>query len=354
MTKYANRPEFESRRFSSIYTGYEYADVYIIPQYSDIASRREVDVGYTLKSSYSGLSWRVNVPVMSANMDSVTGADMAIAMSKNGAIGALHRFQTIEENVEEYRKVSLPEYNEGSRQEAFVSIGVGEKCKRRAEALYEAGARYFIIDIAHGHSLHMEQTISYLRKNYNEIYIMAGNVATYEGVRFLYNCGADAAKVGIGPGGNCLTKNVTGVTIPQFGAVHGCAPYPEVPLTLVADGGIKEYGDICKAIGAGAHLVMCGSMFAGTTESPKIYENGHQVYRGMASAGAMEVAVTLSERSGSDLPTPEGKSTIVTPKGPVKAIVQNIKGALQSSFSYTGVSNLLDFQKRCQFGIRKR
>lgn len=328
----------------------DYQDVFIVPKFSSIESRKTVDVSTTL------FDMKLDVPIISANMDTVTNADVAISMYDNGGIGALHRFMSVEENLNEYNKVRL------GQAKCLVSVGVNEESKERAVELYNIGARYFVIDIAHGHSLLMKNMIEWLRKEFgSNIYIMAGNVATDEGTYDLASWGADAVKVGIGPGSVCITKNQTGVTFPQFDAVALCvkgARYFEntngKKITVVADGGLREFGDIAKAIGAGADLVMSGKFFANTKEAPgkRIYsEDGDVIakeYRGMASKEAMK-----SIKREEDMATPEGIQTMIkSSEHGIKDVLKDIKGALQSSFSYSNAKNMKEFQTRVVFGVR--
>ena len=311
---------------------YSFKDVFIIPQFSEITSRSGVDTLYRLGGEYN-----LDTPVISANMDSITGSEMAIAMWKAGGIGALHRFWTSAENVDAYLAVR------NGLADCFVSIGVNDR--QRALNLYSCGARYFIIDIAAGHSGQMRDTLKWLTLEFQDIYVVAGNVATPEAVKDLEDWGASAIKIGIGPGAACLTKNVTGVTYPQFSAIQECALVASVP--IIADGGCTEIGDICKALGAGADMVMLGRMFAACKETPSIVINGQKVYRGMASRDAMKIIRT------DNLPTPEGASIFITDTPTSAAeVVKDIKGGLQSSFSYTGAHTLMEFQTKVKFGIK--
>jgi len=325
--------------------------VYIIPQYTEIASRSEVDTSTIIDHREQLPPWegplvKIDVPVLSANMDTVTDGKMASAMWKAGGMGVIHRFLTVEENLKEWEHVVREEAN------AFVSVGVTGDSLERAKELYKAGARYFVIDIAHGHSQLMRDMIRKLR-NIGHVYIMAGNVATDHAVGDLNHWGADAVKIGIGPGAVCVTKNVTGVTVPQFSAIAECCAnkYTTLrnrPLVRVADGGIREIGDIAKALGAGADAVMCGRMFASCKETPGPRMNGQKIYRGMASRDAM-----LTIRDEANLPTPEGISTLIQESEESAAdVVRHIKGGLQSAFSYSNARTLLEFQEKAKFGIR--
>jgi IMP dehydrogenase len=337
--------------------GLDYKDVYIVPQYSEVTSRSLVDTSVEL----SGMKLKLDVPVISANMDTVTDGDMAVAMHQAGALGAIHRFMTIDQNHTEFRKVFL----QGSQ--ALVSIGVNEDSKERASALYAfSSARAFVIDIAHGHSKMMKDMILWFRETFgNEPFLVAGNVATDLGAMDLFRWGADCVKIGIGPGNVCSTKNVTGVTVPQFSAVQTLCTkenkekyetciwqrtrtHTRRPL-LIADGGITEIGDIAKALGAGADLVMCGRLFAACKEAPGPRINGKKIYRGMASRDAM-----LTIRDEQSLPAPEGISTILDESGETAAsVVKHIKGGLQSAFSYSNAKNIAEFQSKVQFGLRR-
>lgn len=330
---------------------YAYRDVFLVPKYSDVLSRKEVDTSVELPRGFG----KVDVPVISANMDSVTDGYFAHHIREAGGIGAIHRFMTIEQNIEEFKKSQT--HSEGNS--CFVSIGVNkEDYEPRTKALYDAGARMFVVDIAHGHSLMMQNTLTWLRDTYGyKILIMAGNVATPEGVMDLVRWGADMIKVGIAPGKVCLTKNVTGVTFPQFSAVLQCAAAASVQsmspnIQIVADGGIQEIGDIAKALGAGADFAMCGSMFAGCKESASLEgPDGKKIYRGMASRGAMKV-IRPNDPS-EQLPTPEGKQIFVQEAGSVYEVVRHIKGGLQSSFSYLGARSVEEFQTNAEFGVRQ-
>lgn len=314
----------------------DFKDVYIVPQYSDVLSRSKVDTTSILDPKHN--KTQIKVPVISANMDTVTDGYMARRMAEAGAIGAIHRFLPTNDQVAEWVKVKgMP---------CLVSIGVSEESKDRAHALYSAGAKHFIIDIAHGHHFLMRRMIKFLKDNYPDCYVMAGNVATAEGAVDLIDWGADAIKVGIGPGAACTTKNMTGVTVPQFTAVKNVAERVKLidsNVVVVADGGMKEIGDIAKALGAGADFAMCGKMFASCPEAPH-----PGVYRGMASLDAMRTI-----RATDKLPTPEGR-TIAIPEGQhVDEVVNFIAGGLRSSFSYSNSLTIEEFHDNCKFGFIK-
>lgn len=317
--------------------GLSYEQVYIVPQYSQITTRSQVDTSTQIGPI------RLKVPLVLANMDSVSSPASCIEMWKAGAIGSLHRFLPINENVSQFTQVKSEEAK------CFVSIGVNGDSKERAKALYKEGARYFIIDIAHGHSELMKGTLGWLKSTYPDTYVMAGNIATAEGSYDLRLWGADCVKVGVGPGSVCLTRLITGVTIPQFTAVlNAIEGLKSTETPIVADGGVSEIGDVAKGLGAGASLVMCGRLFASCKEAPGERRDGKKNFRGMASREAM-----LKIRDKDNLPTPEGKSIwIDDSEESIEEIVQKAKGGLQSSFSYSNASSLIEFQRNVVFGIR--
>lgn len=333
-----------------------YSDVVIVPQFSEILTRKDV---LTSVYDFMGLK-KIDVPIMCANMDTICEAEMCIAMWKSGGLGALHRFMTIKENVSQFLEVSE------AGCECLVSLGVNAESLERFEALHAAGARRFIVDIAHGHSVLMRDMMFVMRKRHPNIFILAGNVGTPVAVEDLEDWGADAIKVGIAGGAVCSTKNVTGVETPMFSTVKECAAAAKI--AIVADGGIRTYADCAKAIGIGASIVMAGFLFAGCDETPPVVafnkaqidnktfeskdsfrklEKARQnlIYRGMASQGAMQ-------RIGKTDRTPEGSTVSVDLKGPAAAIVAGLKGGLQSSFSYSGARNLPEFQEKVIFRIR--
>jgi IMP dehydrogenase len=323
---------------------YEYDDVFIHARYSDIVSRNEVSTKVNLSSKDSNHAIELNVPIISSNMDTVTEGAMTKALAEAGAIGALHRFMPIVDNITEFQK----------ERKCFVSIGVNRDWQERAKALHLYGARFFVVDIAHGHSKMMMDTVKWLRNEFGrDIFIMAGNIGTPEAVCDLDSWGVDCMKIGIGPGAVCLTKNVTGVNTPMFSTVQLCAYATDKP--IIADGGLRAYGDIAKAIGAGATAVMSGFFFAGSPETPdRSRQYDHvtgafkHIYRGMASRDVMN-----NIRSEDNMPTAEGRTTTTNEKPSAKIIINEIAGALRSSFSYVGARNITDFQSKVKFGYRR-
>jgi IMP dehydrogenase len=327
-------------------------DVLIEPQYSEVKSRSHVDTSSIL---VPGINLRV--PVLSANMDSVTGLAMAQAMDSIGAIGILHRFMTTDEQVKLINEFKM----QGG---GFIgsAIGVKDDCARRAHACVEAGSDVIVLDVAHGHTKVVGDVMKNLLSHYPDLKIIGGNVATEAGAQFLIDSGASAIKVGVGPGSVCSTRVVAGVGIPQLTAIveasKACRAY-NVP--LIADGGIRSPGDIAKAIAAGADTVMVGGILAGSNESPgQIVERDGRLfksYRGMASKGAMarRREIEVKHLNGSSPEprfehlTPEGVETLVPYTNEAATdIVNYFIGGLKSAMSYSNALTIEEFQKNAK------
>ena len=230
-----------------------YDDVLLVPSYNHWESRKVVDTNITDRSGLLSLE----IPVMTSNMDTITEVDMANFIRSKGGVGVLHRFMSIEENVKMLEVCNSP---------VFVSVGCSEEDLQRAEALRDANAGFFCIDVAHAHAKYVGRTLKNLREMLGKgACIMAGNVATYAGADYLASCGADIIKVGIGGGSVCTTRIKTGFGVPNLTAIKDCT---RVDRSVVADGGIRNPGDIVKALAFGADFVMIGSMLAGTRPTP--------------------------------------------------------------------------------------
>ncbi|MFM7346630.1 MAG: IMP dehydrogenase, partial [Tagaea sp.] len=248
--------------------------------------------------------------------------------------------------------------DEKGRLRVAAATGVGDKGLARAEALFDAEVDIVVVDTAHGHSEGVVQSVSRIRKLGNYTQIIAGNVATAEGAKALIDAGADAVKVGIGPGSICTTRIVAGVGVPQLTAVMDCvAVAMKAGVPAIADGGIKYSGDLAKALAAGAECAMIGSLFAGTDEAPGevfLYQGrSYKSYRGMGSVGAMargsadryfqqEIKDTLKL-------VPEGVEGRVPYKGPVGAVIHQLVGGLRAAMGYTGSANLEALRKNARF-----
>lgn len=236
-----------------------------------------------------------------------------------------------------------------------AAVGTGPAGLERAEALVRAGADALVVDSAHGHSAGVIGFVAELKRRFPDVQVIAGNVATAEGTRALIEAGADAVKVGIGPGSICTTRVVAGVGVPQLSAILECAAEAsrhDVP--VIADGGIKYSGDIVKAIAAGAHSVMIGSLFAGTEESPgeiEIYQGrAYKVYRGMGSLGAMRQGSSdrYFQEESSKL-VPEGVEGRVPYRGPLSDMVYQLVGGLRSGMGYVGAPDIETLRTQSRF-----
>jgi IMP dehydrogenase len=236
-----------------------------------------------------------------------------------------------------------------------AAVGVSKDTEQRIAALVEAEVDMVVIDTAHGHSQGVLETVAKVRKNYPELTIVAGNVATAEGTRDLIEAGASIVKVGIGPGSICTTRVVAGIGVPQITAIYDAASVARAyGVPIIADGGIRFSGDIVKALAAGADAVMLGGLFAGTEEAPgesEIYQGRRfKVYRGMGSIGAMQAgSKDRYFQENEQKLVPEGIEGRVPYKGPIADIVYQLVGGIRSGMGYTGSKTLLDLKDNSQF-----
>ena len=449
-------------------------DVLLLPGYSEVVA---TDV--SLKSRLTR-EIELNIPLVSAAMDTVTEARLAIAMAQEGGIGIIHKSMTIAEQAEQVRKVKkyesgvvkdpitiqqsatiaelieltsfhgisgvpvlsgedlvgivtrrdlrfesdhsklvsdimtprekLVTVKEGAssaevqrllhqhriekilvvnddfdltgmitvkdfdKAESFpdackdsygqlrvgASVGTSPDTDDRVEALISAGVDVLVVDTAHGHSRNVIERVRMIKSAYPSMQVIGGNIATGEAALALADAGADAVKVGIGPGSICTTRIVTGIGVPQISAIANVAEaLADRDIPLIADGGIRFSGDIAKAYAAGAHAVMMGSMFAGTEEAPgevELYQGRtYKAYRGMGSLGAMSQTQGSSDRyfqdssKGAEKMVPEGIEGRVPYKGPVTAIVHQLMGGVRSAMGYTGSTDMDMMRTRPQF-----
>lgn len=316
--------------------GLTFDDVLLVPRRSDVRSRREPSLATRLTKKFP-----LDLPILSANMDTVTEVDMARAMRSLGGLGLLHRFMTSAEQAGMVRTLK-----EEGHPLIGASVGVTDDEKKRAEQLVGAGANILTIDIAHGHSVQMIEMMEWLKKAFPDVSLIAGNIATPDAAEDLIAAGADAIKVGIGPGSMCTTRIITGCGVPQLTAIALCAQVSRKHgIPLIADGGLRTSGDLMKAFAAGADVVMLGGMLAGTIETPGEIKNGRKQYRGMASRAAQD-----SWRGGVPVGmAPEGEATNVAVKGHVRDVLNELAGGLRSGMSYLNASVLSEIAERAQF-----
>ena len=317
-------------------TSISFDDVLLVPQYSDIESRKSLTTSNELDDTTT-----LQLPVISSPMDTVTEVDMVFAMDTHGGLGIIHRYNSPAEQAKLVKVAKLK-----GMTNIGAAIGVTGDYLERAQALVEEGANVLCVDVAHGHHSMTKEALRALKLSFDSsVHIMAGNVATGEGAVDLANWGANSVRVGIGGGSICSTRLVSGHGMPTFQTIMECVT-AGCPVPIIADGGIKTSGDVVKALAAGADFVMLGSMLAGTTQSPgQVFDNGnkkYKVYRGMASS---EAQVNWRGKTS----TPEGVSTTIPYKGDVNNILADIKGGIQSGMSYSGARTIRDLQAKAQF-----
>ena len=319
---------------------YTFDDLLLEPQYSEILSRQDVNT-----ETYFTPFRKISTPMVAANMDSVCEDDMALAMHDLGTLGIVHRYMDPEKQVDLVNALA------NENQVVCVSVGT-LYVEDQVQKLVDAGASIIAIDVAHGHHKLVGDMLRKLKeKNYISLVdqlpveYIAGDVAIPQAVQYLVECGADAIRVGVGPGSLCTTRVVTGHGVPQLTAIAACSlKAAQYNKTIIADGGIRSSGDIVKALAAGANSVICGSLFAGTDEAPgEIFTANdgkrYKIYRGMASYEAQV------EFYNEPPDAPEGVSTTVPYKGSVKSIVKALTGGVRSGLSYSGCVDIPSFKE---------
>ena len=347
-------------------TALSFDDVLLVPKMSKIQSRSEVSLCSCLREE----TWDedtnkkiphvlLNLPIISSPMDTVTGRDMAMAMESAGGLGVIHRYCSIEEQVEMIKPKEKPHgfwERIGPSRDALrtpsirriaAAIGVTGDYVERAQELADNGCNIFCVDVAHGHHISVKKALKTLKKEFGDrAIIIAGNVATAKGYEALSRWGADAVRIGIGGGSICSTRIQTGHGVPTLQSVMDCVE-SEGDAYIIADGGIRNSGDIVKALAAGADFVMLGSLLAGTDESPgQVFSSSegkkYKVYRGMASVEA-QVAWRGEARSL------EGVSTTIPYKGSVKKILADLEQNIRSGLSYSGAKDLTELYQNAKF-----
>ena len=328
--------------------GLTYDDVLLLPDASDVVPS-EVDTKTQLTRNIS-----LDIPLVSSAMDTVTESPMAIAMAKAGGIGIIHRNLSIDEQVTHVKLVK------GAGLIVGAAVGVGDDGFARAQALIDAGIDVVVVDTAHGHHRAVLEAIEKIKNSYSEQEVIGGNVATRAGAQALINAGADAVKVGVGPGSICTTRVVAGVGVPQVTAIMEAAKAcrkSDVP--LIADGGLQYSGDIAKAIVSGADSVMLGSLLAGCDESPgeliEIQGKKYKTYRGMGSLGAMQSRGEKKSYSkdrymqddvlSEDKLVPEGIEGKVAYKGALATVAHQLVGGLRSGMGYAGAATIDELKR---------
>lgn len=320
-------------------TGLSYGDVLLVPQRSPVDSRSDVDLSTPLTPTVE-----LETPLVSAAMDTVTEAELAIGLSRAGGIGVLHRFLTVDEQAAQVEAVV------GAGERVAAAVGINEDYEARSAALVAADVDALVVDVAHGHLDRAVAAVEEIADAFPETDLIAGNVATPAGVEDLAAAGADCVKVGIGPGSHCTTRKVAGAGVPQLTAVDDCATAAEdLDVTICADGGIRTSGDAVKALMAGADTVMLGSLFAGTEEAPgavvEVDGTRYKRSRGMATTAAAEAR----DDKGADVGADEGVEALTPYKGPVATVAEEFCQGIRSGLSYCGGHTIGRARERAEF-----
>lgn len=329
-------------------------DILLLPNYSEV-KRQDVRLATKLHPTIT-----LKLPIVSSPMDTVTETDMAITMAQFGGLGCIHRNLSVQAqadmvaNVKSADVVDTEAAAVDGKKKLLVSaaVGAGKDLDERVTALVNAGVDVLCVDSSHGYTRFIMDIVSGIKKNYPKLVLMAGNVATFDGARGISEAGADVIRVGMGPGSICTTRIVTGMGVPQLSAVAAAVRALDGRgTTIIADGGIRQMGDMAKALAFGAHAIMLGSMLAGYDQSPgEIVMRGEKkwkMYRGMGSISAMKKGG--AERYGQTRDTEkkkliaEGVEGLVPYKGDVSDFLTQIKGSLQSSFYYIGAPDIEKF-----------
>lgn len=345
--------------------GLTFDDILLLPGFTDF-SRSEINLATNLTKKI-----QLSIPFVSAPMDTVTESKLAISLGKLGGIGIIHRNLSIDNQAEEVKKVKK------QKQLVGAAIGANTGFEKRVEILIKAGADVIVVDSAHGFAKSIIETTNYIKKNYKNVEVIAGNIATYEGAKALIAAGADGLRVGMGPGAICTTRIISGMGVPQITAIKEVVRAAKGVVPVIADGGVKYSGDMVKALGMGASTIMMGSFFASTEESPgktfrlKKDQVPHRFqsiftknktsyvfkqYRGMGSIGAMEKGVKIKsegEFHGKDYKdrvlVAEGVEGLVPVKGSVKDLIDQAVGGIKSGFYYVGAKDIPQLWKKATF-----
>ncbi|SEW13130.1 guanosine monophosphate reductase [Natrinema salifodinae] len=320
-------------------TGLSYGDVLLVPNRSPVDSRGDVDLSTPFTPRIE-----LDTPLVSAAMDTVTEAELAIELSRAGGIGVLHRFLTSAEQADQVAAVTAAD------EQVAAAVGINEDYVARSAGLVDAGVDALVVDVAHGHLERTIEAVERLRAEFPETDLIAGNVATPAGVRDLATAGADCVKVGIGPGSHCTTRKVAGAGVPQLTAVDDCAEAAaDLDVSVCADGGIRTSGDAVKALMAGADTVMMGSLFAGTEEAPgavvEVDGTRYKRSRGMATTTAAKKRDDKENNVSAD----EGVEALTPYKGPVADIVEEFCAGIQSGLSYCGGHTIPAAREKAEF-----
>ena len=331
-----------------------YDDVNIVPKYSELESRSEIKL--TTKFTKNT---EIKIPIVSSPMDTVTEDVMAIEMGRLGGVGIIHRFNTIEHQVKMISNVSKSLHDisiEEAKKYGFTStpicaaVGVTGDYLERAKELVLSGCNVILIDVAHGHHKLVGEAIGEIKRDISDIEVIAGSIATSTAARQLCEWGVDGIRVGVGNGSLCETRIRTGVGLPQVTALLDvCSVADDYDVPVIADGGIRNVGDVCKGLGCGADTIMVGSLLSGTKESPGSIEKkgqwpNEQLFKKYRGSASFDSKIDRGESENV-----EGNSRLIPYKGKVRRIMGDIKEGIKSSCSYVGATNLDEFRSLAEF-----
>ena len=352
------KPKFSSRnKFAKM--GLTFDDMKLVYDQNATVKSADIDVSTVLTPTL-----KLNLPLISAAMDTVTEARFATELAKLGGLGVIHKNMTIAEQADEVKRVKTATFDSDIYPNAATdnqgrllvagAVGVTSDTVKRVEAMAAVGVDAIVLDSAHGHSEGVLRKVSEVRDAFPTLNIIAGNIATTSGAAALYDAGADVVKIGIGPGSICTTRVVAGIGVPQLSAVRDAAEEgARRGKAIIADGGAKTAKDITKALAAGGNAVMLGSMFSGTEETPgDVFEdNGkrYKTYRGMGSIAAMEAGSKdryfQGEVNEAKKMVPEGIEARVAYKGALSDVLAKIMTAIREEMAKMDESSVADLSK---------
>ena len=324
--------------------GLSFDDVLLIPQKSGISSRSKVSLKTEIAPNFF-----LEIPIIATNMDTVTGIEMAVAISNSGGIAVMPRFD--QPNIEA-QKISLVAKKKGR---VLAAVGVRDDYLLRAQLCLKSGAAGLVLDVAHGHMIKVLQAITQLKNRFKNFPLIAGVVATGEGAEDLFKAGADTVRVGVGAGSICVTRMMAGCGVPQITALENTAPIArKYKKFVIADGGAKNSGDLVKALACGASSVVCGSLLAGTDESPGeiVERNGiiYKEYNGSTSPKEKDRQMKKHNGHKPDFKLHvEGVEALVRYKGPVAGVLDSLGAGIRSGLSYCGAKNIPELWKKAKF-----
>jgi len=318
-----------------------YDDIQLVPSYSTVSSRKNIDLSTKLTKRYS-----IQIPLVASCMDTVCESEMAVALAEIGGVGCIHRFMSVQHQSHEVAVVAQAAasllINNGHTTSipVMAAVGANGDFAERAAELVKAGANIILIDVAHGHHENVKNAIAHLKQSLPaHVDIIAGNIASAAAAKDLEAWGADGLRVGVGGGSLCTTRVKTGFGVPNVTCLENIIAITSIP--VMADGGIRTSGDIAKALALGASNVMLGSLIAGTKEAPgQIIEKPNGLYKRYRGAASLETKTV----HGQEQRNVEGESTVIPFKGGVKFVVEGLLDGVRSALSYGGANSLKAFK----------